>query len=1604
MSVRKPSFRQSLRRSRGVVSHRVHSLVGAEPRRTRPAARRRMNLESLESRQLFAADVIPGLNDEFDDPSSIADWQRVEAVEGWGTNQLNRFDIDTTQPGRMVQQPHTVVWYEDWRGPMAFQEVTGDFVFTTQVHVTDRDDVGGSDPDDVPGDAQFSLAGAMIRTPRGFTDPSGWAPGSHADDGTNSGENYVFLSLGYAAGPNEFSLEVKTTRNSTSQLELTSLGPTANVVNVQLARIGNSVIALYQLPGQAWQVHRRYSRPDMPATLQVGLVSYSDWGKASDYAPAVHNATTLIPGQVANPTPSEPFNPDLTAGFEYARYVRPDVPQGLAGLNLADPNQVPDGQLLAFLGEAANLVETVVTPPPATATVTGTVFDDVDGDGVRDTAPLGSEFQFVVYQDELIDDWQIENWNATVDAAAPAPGGVGNALAMSIQQSGYVNLRWRGVYGRTLTDYDHLSFRVHGGNSGGQTIRVAFGGTGEPNASGAPVWWHGGPYLQVPAGGWTDFQIPLDQFSPLPEQISSIMFLVESDQPTFYVDQISLVGTGNDADYAQVLQIANHPNAGEVWGGVVTGESTTAGPNWGVNLGFHADWGFEAAWVDVSKTWRDWGLPDSPWVHPQWTLPLTDQGIPREDFGSLMMLRGYPEGVYRLRFEGTAELGVSGVGGIVPGSLRVENGVTYADVQVLRPERDVWPEYQNGPSVFFAFRGVDAANPVRNIRMLAPGYDWSTTQVFRDEYLHRLQPFSTLRFMQWTNTVFNLAEQWDLRRLPTETIQAGWNDARGSIAWEYAAYLANEAGKDAWINVPHLANDDYIRQLARTMHDTLDPERRLYVEFSNELWNWEYQATHVVQSDFYQVVAPRLHRISEIFREEFADRPERLQVVLAVQAAWDVHAVNALRWFDDQGLRASDFIDSLAIAPYFGVDSAGPYSQLDQIAAEMPTMEFQAWMTRQHRRIAEDYGLELISYEGGPHFTPWNATDPALAYQVQAHPQMGEAYDEYVTMWEQNAGHGLFMQYQFLGDHWGLLEDLRDPGSVKWDSLLSHLLPAGDATLDCSVDFSDFAVLRSHFGEGPGSPLAANALRSPGDPTLRWWEQGDFDRDNAVLGTDLQLLYAHLDLTRLSAAEHQAILSFAQQHGVVLPANVGSTCPTVASGSGNSSTGVEPGLAGVTVYADLNRNGQRDLDEPTTVTDPAGSYTLGSLPTGEVVIRVVAPTDWTVTYPQDASHTLQLAAGGATTDVSFGLHRESLAAKPELGFSLEVVDSQGNAVTTAEVGEPLWLRVEVEDLRTEALGVFAAFTDLSFDGVNVEFTGNPLLGEDFPNYRVAAVGAGQWVDEIGGMAGTEATGPGRHRLATIPFRAISVGELRIASDSADELPQHEPLLFGQSTGVTPASVRQTLVQLSVVESLLLADDQVVIEEDSVEQRLAVLDNDTVSGAAVITSVEMGTSGGQLVVVEGGRALEFTPVADFVGEASFRYTVTDGGRQASATVVVRVEKRWHNAMRPADVDEDGLVIPRDALLVINAVNQGGSRRLPGFPEAQDAALRLVDVNNDGWLTPADALLVINHLNQSVGVHGEGEYSHFLSAHETVLQATDWLALEAALQDWEDDTQV
>ena len=327
------------------------SVRGSRRRWRAPSASNLVQTELLETRQMLAADDLTALSDDFEDAATQSNWQRLYQTEGWAGDQLQTWDVNGTQSGRMVMIPHTTVWYQDYRGPMVYKEITGDFVITTQVHITDRDDVGDSDLDDVPNGSQYSLGGLMIRTPRDITDPAvDWSPGSHQNDGTNNGENYIFLSLGWGNAGSQFQMETKTTRNSNSSLVLQSMGNNA-VIQLQIARIGDSAYTLYQIPGQDWVLNSRYHRPDLPETLQVGMVTYTDWTKANDYDPFYQNNNTLQPGGY-DPTPFEAFQPDLVAGYEFVHFDRPEIPVALQGLDLR--TQASDQEMLSFLGENVN--------------------------------------------------------------------------------------------------------------------------------------------------------------------------------------------------------------------------------------------------------------------------------------------------------------------------------------------------------------------------------------------------------------------------------------------------------------------------------------------------------------------------------------------------------------------------------------------------------------------------------------------------------------------------------------------------------------------------------------------------------------------------------------------------------------------------------------------------------------------------------------------------------------------------------------------------------------------------------------------------------------------------------------------------------------------------------------------------------------------------------------------------------------------------------------------------------------------------------------------------------------------------------------------------
>jgi len=307
------------------------------------------------------ANPLAVLNDEFNNAATLTEWARLHQAEGWYADQLEIWDIDSTQPGRMVLIPHTSTWFQDYKGALAYKNVSGDFAVTVRVQATDRDTTDDNEIPESSLGGPFSLAGIMVRTPRGITNPLQWTAG---------GENYVFISIGNGNSPvanPSFQFEEKTTANSASNLNL--LNTASGAARLQIARIGNFIITLYQADGGDWAVFRRHNRADMPDLLQVGMVAYTEWNRANDFSPFNHNSTVI----------TESANPDLIADFDYIHFFEPTLPPELTGLDLTNPAQVSDAALLGFLGDNAD------NPiPPCAGDLNNDGF--VDGEDLSDFA------------------------------------------------------------------------------------------------------------------------------------------------------------------------------------------------------------------------------------------------------------------------------------------------------------------------------------------------------------------------------------------------------------------------------------------------------------------------------------------------------------------------------------------------------------------------------------------------------------------------------------------------------------------------------------------------------------------------------------------------------------------------------------------------------------------------------------------------------------------------------------------------------------------------------------------------------------------------------------------------------------------------------------------------------------------------------------------------------------------------------------------------------------------------------------------------------------------------------------------------------------------
>ena len=120
--------------------------------------------------------------------------------------------------------------------------------------------------------------------------------------------------------------------------------------------------------------------------------------------------------------------------------------------------------------------------------------------------------------------------------------------------------------------------------------------------------------------------------------------------------------------------------------------------------------------------------------------------------------------------------------------------------------------------------------------------------------------------------------------------------------------------------MPHLANDEYVRNLAQLIYRQLDPGLRVWVEYSNEVWNGIFTQFHyardVLAPQYGGNISPmyaygrRAAKVFSIFEDENSDQETLVKVVAGQSAnAWQLD--QALQGVASGGAKA----DVAAIAP-----------------------------------------------------------------------------------------------------------------------------------------------------------------------------------------------------------------------------------------------------------------------------------------------------------------------------------------------------------------------------------------------------------------------------------------------------------------------------------------------------------------------------------------------------------------------------------------------------------------------------------------------------------------------------------------------------------------
>lgn len=274
---------------------------------------------------------------------------------------------------------------------------------------------------------------------------------------------------------------------------------------------------------------------------------------------------------------------------------------------------------------------------------------------------------------------------------------------------------------------------------------------------------------------------------------------------------------------------------------------------------------------------------------------------------------------------------------------------------------------------------------------------------FDQTFLDEIQPYSTLRTMEWNPTNSSTEQNWSDRRQKSDPVQnsnpgtpdnyysvttgTGGTPTKG-VAYEWQIKLCNLKNTNYWVNIPHRATDDYIKNLADLVRDNLNSNLTVYVEWSNEVWNSSFSQSGYAKDQGNALNIPnqinnvdsgiswddkarqgyyvyRSLQAFKIFKQEFGGNSGRVKCVLAglVHDGWQSSIWNSV--LNNSSLNPS------AIKPDFVADSFYPGQNIDGAASDALTQLYNdeaTWLStlKQAKANATNiFGCPLALYEAG---------------------------------------------------------------------------------------------------------------------------------------------------------------------------------------------------------------------------------------------------------------------------------------------------------------------------------------------------------------------------------------------------------------------------------------------------------------------------------------------------------------------------------------------------------------------------------------------------------------------------------------------------------------